>query len=138
MFVKEYYQYWKTKKKEKIVNIIFKNKKIIKMEIFPTEIELPRIEYKKIQGHNDPLTSFLNILLNQKPAQTIDGRRIYLLNPVKKEGGMKIQIKDYTNIWTDHKRNDLEYIEVFLDKNHLLPRKINIMFKGSIFYLDKI
>ena len=137
LFAKEYYQFWKTKKKEKTVKIIFKNEQIIKMKIFPTEIELPRIEYQKIKSHNDPLSSFLNILLNQQPAPTIDGRRVYLLNPIKKEGGMKIQIENYVNIWTDHKRNDLEYIEVFFEKNQLLPRKINIMFKGSIFSLNK-
>jgi hypothetical protein len=47
----------------------------------------------------------------------------------------KIFISEYTNIWADHKKNDLEYLEVFQNKRDLLPKKIIIKFKGSIFYL---
>ena len=112
--------------------------KIKEMTLSPIEQEVARIEYDKLENYNDPLTSFLNILFNQKPSYTIDGRRAYLLYPTKKENIVKISIKEYENIWADHKRNDLEYIEIFIEKDRHLPKKINIMFKGSVFSLNKI
>lgn len=125
-------------KKEKVVKIIYKNSKIEKLTLSPNEKEKERINYKKLQNYNDPITSFLNILFNQKPSYTIDGRRAYLLNPIQKEQSIKISIKEYINIWADHKRNDLEYIEIFVEKDLSLPKKINIMFRGSVFSLNKI
>jgi len=138
LFSKEYNQFWKTQKKEKIVKIVYNNMKIKEMTLSPIEQEVARIEYDKLENYNDPLTSFLNILFNQKPSYTIDGRRAYLLYPTKKENVVKISIKEYENIWADHKRNDLEYIEIFIKKDRHLPKKINIMFKGSVFSLNKI
>ena len=138
LFSKEYNQFWKTQKKEKVVKIIYNNMKISEMTLSPAEKEIARIEYNKLENYNDPLTSFLNILFNQKPSYTIDGRRAYLLYPTKKEDVVKILIKEYENIWADHKRNDLEYIEIVKEKNQYLPKKINIMFKGSVFSLNKI
>ena len=138
LFSAEYNQFWKTKKKEKVVKITYKNFKIEKIILSPNEKETQRIEYKKLKNYNDPLTSFLNILFNKKPSYTIDGRRAYLLNPIHKEKSIKISIEEYVNIWADHKRNDLKYIEIFLEEGQYLPKKINIMFKGSIFSLKKI
>ena len=138
LFSKEYNQFWKTQKKEKIVKIVYNNMKIKEMTLSPIEQESARIEYNKLENYNDPLTSFLNILFNQKPSYTIDGRRAYLLYPTKKENIVIISIKEYENIWADHKRNDLEYIEFFIDQDRHLPKKINIMFKGSVFSLNKI
>ena len=138
LFSTEYNQFWKTKKKEKVVKITYKNLKIEKMILSPNEKEIQRIDYKKLKNYNDPLTSFLNILFNKKPSYTIDGRRTYLLNPIHKEKSIKISIEEYVNIWADHKRNDLKYIEIFLEEGQYLPKKINIMFKGSVFSLKKI
>ena len=134
----KYNQFWKTKKKEKNVEIIYKNMGVEKITITPREKELPRIDLKKLKNYNDPITSFLNILFNQNPFHTIDGRRTYLLNPIKKEGFTKILIKEYKNIWADHKRNDLEYLEIFLERGEILPEQIKIMFKGMVFSLKKI
>ena len=134
----EYNQFWKTKKKEKVVKILFKNKKISYLSLIPLEKNIPRINYKDLNNYVDPLTSFINILFNQKPSYTIDGRRSYLLIPNKIDTYTKILISEYKNIWADHKRNDLEYLEIFKEKNQILPKKINIMFKGSIFSLKKI
>ena len=134
----KYEQLWKTKKKEKIVKIVYDKGKLVNLEMSPKEKELPRINYKKLKNYNDPITSFLNILVFEKPAYTIDGRRAYLLKPYKKNGSVKVLLEKYTNIWADHKRNDLEYIEFFLEKGVYLPKRINIMFKGSLFSLFKI
>ena len=134
----EYNQFWKTRKKKKMVKIFFKNKKISQLSLTPTEKELPRIKFKELSNYADPLTSFINILFNQNPSYTIDGRRVYLLMPNKIDDYTKILIDEYRNIWADHKRNDLEYLEMFEEKNQIFPKRINIMFKGSIFYLKRI
>ena len=86
----------------------------------------------------DPITSFTNILINPVPQKTIDGRRLYTLFPEKIESHLKIYINEFANIWADHKRNDLEYLEVERGKKNILPEKIIIKFKGSLFYLKKI
>ena len=94
----------------------------------------------------DPLSSFLNILLSDNADfKTIDGRRLYKMSPEpKKKGGniysKKIIIKDYINIWADHKRNDLQFILTTQDvsKNKYFPTMIKIKNKGLTFTLTKI
>lgn len=137
LFPATYTQVWVTKKKRRDVNIFFENFKIKNLILIPEEKELARLEYKKIKNQKDPLSSFVNILLSQSPSSTIDGRRSYLLVPKKVNEVIKITIEDYINIWTDHKRNDLEYLEIH-PSQELLPNKINISFKGSIFSINKI
>lgn len=137
-YSKKYNQFWKTKKKEKVVKLTFNKTKVEKMFLYPKEQEFPRVKYKKLKNYNDPITAFLNIIFNQSASYVIDGRRIYLLKPNKKEKITKILIEKYINIWADHKRNDLEYIEIFLEENINLPKKINFMFKGSVFSLYRI
>lgn len=134
----EYNQKWVTKKKQREVKIFFKHKNIYKLVIKPHEKEMARIEYKKLENYVDPLTSFLNLLLHSRPSKTIDGRRIYILYPEVADNYKKILIKDFKNIWADHKRNDLEYLEFFQEKDVTLPKKINVMFKGSLFSLIKL
>jgi len=131
----EYNQLWKTKKESRVVKIIFRAEAVKKLILKPIETELPRIDYKKLKNYYDPITSLLNILIKNSSFNTIDGRRIYILEPIKKNGYQKIVIKKFTNIWADHKRNDLEYLEVFENNNDFLPKKINIKFKNSIFSL---
>ena len=46
-------------------------------------------------------------------------------------------IKEYINIWADHKRNDLKKIEFFIEDD-LLPYEILIHFKERVFRLEKI
>ena len=63
-----------------------------------------------------------------------------LKKPAIKKNGKKLEIKDYTNIWADHKRNDLEYIEIFQEKasgSFMMPHKIKIKFDGMVFVLTK-
>lgn len=135
---KNYYQAWKTKKKKRVVEIKFNKKKITNLKIFPKETEYARLDYTKILNYNDPLASFLYILKNKKESKTTDGRRVYLLDPInKKSGGLRILIKNYQNIWADHKKKDLQYIDIFFKNDELLPKKIKIKFKGSVFTLNK-
>ena len=127
---------WNTKKKSRNIQIKFKNKKVLNLQITPEEKELSRIDVRNLFGYSDPITSFIKILISKRASQTIDGRRIYTLSPGSEKINYKIQIKKYKNIWADHKRNDLEYIEIFNDKDiSFLPKKIKIRFKGSTFTL---
>ena len=134
----KYIQKWKTKKKQRNINLIFEKNKIIDLNIQPEEKEVERINFLELEGYNDPLTSFLNIFLNNLDSKTIDGRRIYLLSPNKNNDYTKVLIKNYINIWADHNKNDLEYLEIFQNSEEELPYKINIKFKGSVFVVKKL
>ena len=81
LFPQEYSQIWKTKRKKREVNIFFEKNKITKLILHPEEKEEARINYFKLVNYIDPLSSFLNILINNSPSKTIDGRRTYTLNP---------------------------------------------------------
>ncbi len=134
----KYSQFWKVKKKQKIINIGFNNN-LIDIQQNPKEEEMARLDIKVLFNYFDPITSFINILSGAKEANTIDGRRIYTM---KKNIGATnekviITIKNYKNIWADHKRNDLKKIEFELEKNYLFPKKIKIYFKNRVFNLEK-
>lgn len=138
LFPQEYSQIWKTKRKKREVNIFFEKNKITKLILHPEEKEEARIHYFKLLNYMDPLSSFLNILINNSPSKTIDGRRTYTLNPSNDLKKNKILIINYNNIWADHKRNDLEYIEMYTNKEvSLLPPKVKIKFKDILFELTK-
>ena len=142
----KYKQFWLTKNKRREVGITFDNHSIAGLEIFPREKEHPRVEYTEIENHFDPLSSFLNILLGKEKSKTIDGRRIYSM-VVEKQNGYetgetkKILIEDYVNIWADHKRNDLEYVEIkqeYGEDAFSMPEVIKIKFKGLLYKLRRI
>ena len=136
LFPTKYVQNWQTSNKKKYVELKFKDSVLENMVLNPKETEFARIQYKKLEGYKDPLSSILSILLTKAQSYTIDGRRTYLLLPSNE--GNKILVKEYVNIWADHKRNDLEYLEIYQDEKKILPEKIIIKFKGSLFYLKKI
>ena len=134
----EYSQGWKTKRKEREVSIFFESNKISKLILRPKEKEIARIDYHNLMSYTDPLSSFLNILMNGSPSKTIDGRRVYTLNPSNNQNNNKILITNYNNIWADHKRNDLEYIEIYKHSEASpLPFKVEIKFKDILFNLTK-
>ncbi len=142
-----YKQSWKTKKKTREVEITFYKTMVYSLVITPKEIETPRIEYLKFQNLIDPLASFLNILTNSTNNYiTIDGRRLYKMSSdiKKEEGGViakNIIITDYSNIWTDHKRNDLKYIitkQYLSTGDNFFPNSIKINNKGLVFKLTKL
>ena len=142
----KYKQFWLTKKKRREVEIAFHDGSITKLEILPREKERARVEYIGINNYLDPLSSFLNILIGGEKSKTIDGRRIYLMAAEKQddyESGetKKILIEDYINIWADHKRNDLEYVEIkqeHKEGSFSMPEVIKIKFKGFLYKLRRI
>ena len=142
----KYNQIWLTKKKKTKVNIIFDNDSLIELKLSPEETEDPRIKYIGIKNHLDPLSSFLNILLGQKQSKTIDGRRVYSMyvnekNIINNIETKSVLIKNYVNIWADHKKNDLKYIEINQELNNnffKMPLAVKIKFKGILLKLNKI
>ena len=142
-----YKQSWKTKKKTRNVEILFNNTMVSNLNLWPKEKELARIDYLKVEGLIDPISSMLNIIKNSKNNfKTIDGRRIYKMsldfNKLKNNIiTKKIYIKDYFNIWADHKRNDLEFIIInqnLSQGEEFFPKNIRIKNKGLTFKLTKI
>ena len=54
---------------------------------------------------------------------------------------IKIFINDYVNIWTDHKRKNLKFIEITKSRggnDFVLPKKIKIKLNKASFVLSKI
>ncbi len=134
---KNYKQFWKTKKKTKIVIMSFDDY-LIELKQEPIEEEIARVNLKNLFLYFDPITSFINILNGEDEAKTIDGRRIYRLKKNQdEEGSIVLKIEDYTNIWADHKRNDLKKIEFFIE-DEFLPYEILIHFKERVFKLERI
>ena len=132
-----YNQFWKTKNKTKIVKMSFDNY-LIELNQEPIEKEIARVNLENLYLYFDPITSFINILNGEDEAKTIDGRRIYRLKKNEGEdGNIILKIEDYTNIWADHKRNDLKKIEFFIE-NDFLPYEILIHFKERVFKLERI
>ena len=132
-----YKQFWKTNKKTKIVKMLFDDY-LIQLKQEPIEEEIARVSLDELYLYFDPITSFINILNGENEAKTIDGRRIYRLKKNEGEdGNIILKIKDYTNIWADHKRNDLKKIEFFIE-NDFLPYVILIHFKERVFRLERI
>ena len=132
-----YKQFWKTKKKTKIVKMSFDDY-LIELKQEPIEEEIARVDLEDLYLYFDPITSFINILNGKDEATTIDGRRIYRLKKDGVEDGkILLKIEDYINIWADHKRNDLKKIEFFTEDD-LLPYKIIIHFKERVFKLERI
>ena len=135
---RNYKQFWKTRKKTKIVEMTFNNY-LTNLFQEPYEAERPRIKLNELYKYCDPVTSFINILNGSKEAKTVDGRRIYIMKSaeIKNKTNITIEIKDYQNIWADHSRNDLKKIEFFLSAEEFLPKKIKIYFKNRVFNLKK-
>ena len=132
-----YKQFWKTKKKTKIVKMSFDDY-LIELKQEPIEKEVARVNLEDLYLYFDPITSFINILNGEIEAKTIDGRRVYRLKKIEDGGGkIVLKIEDYINIWADHKRNDLKKIEFFIEDN-FLPYEILIHFKKRVFKLEKI
>lgn len=142
----KYKQFWLTKNKKREVEIIFNGGSITELEILPNEKEHARFDFIGINNYFDPLSSFLLILNGKEKSKTIDGRRLYSMVVEKQEnyentGIKKILIKDYINIWADHKRNDLEFIEIKRENNKKIfsmPEVMKIKFKGLLYKIRKI
>jgi len=132
-----YNQFWKTKNKTKIVKMSFDDY-LIELKQEPIEEEIARVNLENLYLYFDPITSFINILNGEDEAKTIDGRRVYRLKKNEGEdGNIILKIEGYTNIWADHKRNDLKKIEFFIEDD-FLPYEILIHFKERVFRLERV
>ena len=142
VFIPRYYtQEWLTKKKKKDVQITFDNNKVSLLYQQPVEKEPSRIDIDFLRDYVDPLTSFIKLLSGVSQSKTIDGRRVYILTLIKedKDKYTKIYgIREYKNIWADHKRNDLEKITIISRPDNYLPEAIYIDFKGRVFKVLKV
>ena len=134
-----YSQDWKTSKKNRKIEIVFKKNKVFKLTQTPPEHEFSRITYEETYEYSDPLTSFLNILSGYDESKTIDGRRVYsiVLGESKSQNIKNYTIKNFKNIWADHKRNDLDQIKIINEKSSYAPKEIHITFKDRVFKLIK-
>ena len=135
-----YTQEWLTKKKKKDVQITFEKNKVSSLLQQPGERELSRIRLDLLRNYTDPLTSFIKLLSGISESKTIDGRRIYILTLIEENKDKNIKtygIKEYVNIWTDHKRNNLKRISIINKPNSFLPEAIYINFNGQVFKVLK-
>ena len=131
---KYYRQFWRTKKKTKIVEMFF-NKDLIILHQEPEEAEFSRIDFNSLKGYFDPITSFINILSKNTFVNTIDGRRVYSMQTtaLPESKSIKVKIQNYKNIWADHNRNDLDEIRFKIEDGEFLPRQIDVYFKNRLF-----
>ena len=137
---RQYTQKWLTQKKKRNVRVTFENNEISSLLQQPSEKEFSRINLDLLKNYVDPLTSFIKLLSGISESKTIDGRRIYILTLIEENKDKNIKtygIKEYINIWTDHKRNDLEKISIINKPNSFLPEAIYINFKKQVFKVLK-
>ena len=141
IFIPSHYtQEWLTKKKKRDVQITFEKNKVSLLLQQPTEKEFSRVNIGLLRNYVDHLTSFIKLLNGYSESKTIDGRRIYNLTLIKVDEDKNIKIygiREFVNIWTDHKRNDLEKISIINKSNSYLPEAIYINFKGRVFKVLK-
>ena len=123
-----------------VQKITFEKNKVSLLTQQPVEKELSRVNIELLQNYVDPLTSFIKLLSGISKSKTIDGRRIYILTLVEENKDKNIKtygIKEYINIWTDHKRKDLEKISIISKPNSYIPEAIYIYFKRQVFRVLK-
>ena len=136
---KKYSHLWKTSKTLKKMSLVFNNNKIMSLDQEPIEKESLRINIFNLEGVNDPISSFLQIIKNGDSALVVDGRRLYMMNPIynKDIDQTTISLEGYSNLWTDHKRSKFEKIAFKKNSGDLLPTKIFIYFDGRVFKLEQ-
>ena len=135
---KKYKHFWQTKKTIKNMELRFGENKLISLKQKPTEEETIRLNVFDGQQTNDPLTAFQKIMMGEKSALVVDGRRLYTMMARPDENNKTtIEIVNYYNLWADHKRNKFE--KIIFEKNitEILPHKMLVYFDGKIFKLEQ-
>ena len=136
---KKYTHFWQTKKTIKNMELDFIDRKLQKIKQSPAEKEKIRLNVFEIHHTNDPLTSFVKIMMGKKNSLVVDGRRHYTMKALSNDNKNQIvvEISNYFNLWADHKRNKFEKI-IFEKKNKdFLLSKMFIHFDGRVFRLDE-
>jgi hypothetical protein len=136
---KKYTHFWQTKKTIKNMELRFGESKLTSMKQEPAEKEEIRLNVFDIQYTNDPLTAFQKIMMGEKSALVVDGRRLYTMiaRPNNNNNQITIAISNYSNLWADHKRNKFEKIIFEKQTEEILPYKMFIHFDGKVFKLEQ-
>jgi hypothetical protein len=134
-----YNHVWKTNKTEKTMGLNFEDSTLSSLNQTPYEKEKLRVDVFNIKQTKDPLSSFLEIIMGEASSLVVDGRRIYTMNAEfnKEENKTVINIEEYSNLLSDHKRSKFEQISFEKKDGVLLPIKINIHFDGRVFKLEQ-
>jgi len=139
LFSTKYTHFWQTKKNTKEMELVFKKNKVIALIQEPIEQEKLRLDVYDVENTNDPLTSFLKIIMGKKNTLVVDGRRLYNMESQHSEKTKQttIKISNYYNLWADHKRNKFEKIVFEKQNGEILPFKMYIYFDGRVFRLEE-
>ena len=135
---KKYKHFWQTKKTIKNMELRFGENKLTSLKQKPTEEEIIRLNVFDVQYTNDPLTAFQKIMMGEKSALVVDGRRLYTMMARPDENNKTtIEIVNYYNLWADHKRNKFEKIIYEKEIEEILPYRMFVYFDGKVFRLDQ-
>ena len=117
----------------------FGGDKLISLKQKPVEEETIRLNVFDVQYTNDPLTAFQKIMMGEKSALVVDGRRLYTMMAKYNENNTKttIEIVNYYNLWADHKRNKFEKIIFEKKIKEIFAHKMVVYFDGKIFKLEQ-
>ena len=117
----------------------FEKNKLVALSQEPTEQEKLRLNVYDVENTNDPLTSFLKIIMGKKNTLVVDGRRLYNMEAQHSDKTKQttIEISNYYNLWADHKRNKFEKIIFEKQNGEILPFKMYIYFDGRVFRLEE-
>ena len=139
LFSRKYTHFWQTKKNIKKMELGFEKNKLVALSQEPTEQEKLRLNVYDVENTNDPLTSFLKIIMGKKNTLVVDGRRLYNMEAQHSEKTKQttIEISNYYNLWADHKRNKFEKIIFEKQNGEILPFKMYIYFDGRVFRLEE-
>lgn len=133
----KYRHIWSTKKNKKEMDLVFNNNKLISLFQLPVEKDYLRVNIFEIEKTKDPLSSFLQIIMGAKNSLVLDGRRLYNMEAThnEKTNLTTINLTNYVNLWTDHKRSKFEKIAFEKNSVNFLPSRIFIYFDGRVFKL---
>ena len=139
LFSRKYTHFWQTKKNIKKMELGFEKNKLVALSQEPTEQEKLRLNVYDVENTNDPLTSFLKIIMGKQNTLVVDGRRLYNMEAQHSDKTKQttIEISNYYNLWADHKRNKFEKIIFEKQNGEILPFKMYIYFDGRVFRLEE-
>ena len=154
---KKYENIWKTRKKEKLIEINFTKNKIGGLKIIPKQDISPFINFYKLRQPIDPVSAALDLIINNDKRiikNVFDGRRVYELSVTKKklkktkhnigilnQKHYELNITNYKNVWKDHNKTDLKKVEIVTGEIRgglILPLNFKIRNKRLIFKIDYI
>ena len=158
---KKYTQTWKTRKKDRFIEVILENNMIVSFIISPEQNKPPFINFYDLVIVTDPIAAALELIINNDKKilkDVFDGRRIYDLSLKNKRGQTTflkersvphankydLEILNYKNIWKDHNKTDLKKVEILsgmIEEGLILPLNFIIYNKGLVFkikYTDHV